>query len=199
MGDDLYKRGFSRPLLKCLGPSEAEAAIAEVHDGICGPHTGCRSLATKILRAGWPFYKWGMDILGPFSISPGKFIDEKIALFLTDLHIKHHFSSIEHPQSNELTEAANKIILQALKKKLTNAKGRWAELIPKIPWSYNTTRQSTTNETPFRLVYDTDSMIPMEIAQGSSQTEYFSEDANMDARLVKLDTISEERSLAEIQ
>ena len=32
--DILYKRGFSRPYLRCLGPEEAEYVMREVHEGI---------------------------------------------------------------------------------------------------------------------------------------------------------------------
>ena len=55
----LYKRAFSMPMLKCLGPEEAKLAMAETHEGICGQHLGSRALATKILRAGffWPTMK----------------------------------------------------------------------------------------------------------------------------------------------
>ncbi|XP_057721342.1 uncharacterized protein LOC130935562 [Arachis stenosperma] len=53
IGDDLYRRGFSQPLLKCLGDEEATLAMEETHEGICGTHIGGRSLATKILRAGY--------------------------------------------------------------------------------------------------------------------------------------------------
>ncbi|XP_072066967.1 uncharacterized protein [Arachis hypogaea] len=120
-------------------------------------------------------------------------------LYKRDLHIKHHFSSVEHPQTNGLAEAANKVILQALKKKLTDAKGRWAELIPEILWSYNTTPHTTTNESPFRLVYGADCMIPIEISQGSTRTEYFDEQDNSEARSTKLDLINEERSLTGVR
>ncbi|XP_072073857.1 uncharacterized protein [Arachis hypogaea] len=128
-----------------------------------------------------------------------KFTVKKIASFLTDLQIKHYFSSIEHPQSNGLAEAANKIILQALRKKLTDAKGCRAELIPEILWSYNTTPQFTTNKTPFRLVYVTNCMIPIEVGQGSTQAEYFDEGTNIDARSAELDTINVERCLTELR
>ena len=52
----LYKRSFSQPLLKCLGPTDADYALREVHEGICGDHLGGRSLAYKIIRQGyyWP-------------------------------------------------------------------------------------------------------------------------------------------------
>ena len=54
--DVLYKRGFSCPYLRCLVPEEAKYVMREVHKGICGNHTGARSLVHKLIRAGyyWP-------------------------------------------------------------------------------------------------------------------------------------------------
>ncbi|XP_074346925.1 uncharacterized protein LOC141685738 [Apium graveolens] len=52
----LYKRSFIIPYLKCLRPLEAEEALKEAHEGICGQHLGGRALAHKInrLRFYWP-------------------------------------------------------------------------------------------------------------------------------------------------
>ncbi|XP_038972181.1 uncharacterized protein LOC120104693 [Phoenix dactylifera] len=52
----LYRKSFTSPLLRCLRPSEADYAMREVHEGICGNHLGGRALAHKILRQGyfWP-------------------------------------------------------------------------------------------------------------------------------------------------
>ncbi|XP_030940220.1 uncharacterized protein LOC115965174 [Quercus lobata] len=54
--DVLYKRGFSHPYLRCLGTEEADYVMREVHEGICGNHSGSRSLVHKLVRAGyyWP-------------------------------------------------------------------------------------------------------------------------------------------------
>ena len=54
--DVLYKRGFSRPYLRCLGMEEVDYVMREVHEGICGNHSGSRSLVHKLIRAGyyWP-------------------------------------------------------------------------------------------------------------------------------------------------
>ena len=54
--DVLYKRGFSSPYLWCLGNEEADYVMREVHEGICGNHSGSRSLVHKLMRAGyyWP-------------------------------------------------------------------------------------------------------------------------------------------------
>ena len=54
--DVLYKRGFSRPYLRCLGNEEADYVMREVHEGIYRNHSGSRSLVHKLIRAGyyWP-------------------------------------------------------------------------------------------------------------------------------------------------
>ncbi|XP_042415389.1 uncharacterized protein LOC122004592 [Zingiber officinale] len=56
IGDQLYKRSFSGPLLKCLGMEEADQALREIHLGCCVSHVGGRTLARKVLLAGyfWP-------------------------------------------------------------------------------------------------------------------------------------------------
>ncbi|XP_020215669.1 uncharacterized protein LOC109799508 [Cajanus cajan] len=56
---ELFKRGISTPLLKCLTTSQATYVIKEIHQGICGMHTGARSMAARVLRAGyyWPTLK----------------------------------------------------------------------------------------------------------------------------------------------
>ncbi len=49
----LYKKGFSLPYLRCLIPAETEYVLKEIHEGICGNHSGARSLAKKVIRAGY--------------------------------------------------------------------------------------------------------------------------------------------------
>ncbi|XP_042396690.1 uncharacterized protein LOC121986819 [Zingiber officinale] len=54
--DQLYKKVFSRPLLKCVGLEDVDYILNEVHQGSFGGHPGGRALARKILLAGyfWP-------------------------------------------------------------------------------------------------------------------------------------------------
>jgi len=56
IGDDLYKCGYGQPLLKCVMAEQAQYIIKELHEGICGYHSGARTMATRVLRAGyfWP-------------------------------------------------------------------------------------------------------------------------------------------------
>ncbi|XP_022867790.1 uncharacterized protein LOC111387466 [Olea europaea var. sylvestris] len=47
--DVLYKRGYSTPLLRCLNEKEAQHALQDLHEGICGNHSKGLSLAHKII------------------------------------------------------------------------------------------------------------------------------------------------------
>ena len=50
MNEKLYRRGYVMPNLRCLWPDEVEYVIREIHEGVCGNHSGKRSLAQKALR-----------------------------------------------------------------------------------------------------------------------------------------------------
>ena len=55
----LFRHGFSHPILTCVSGDECTRIMAELHEGICGSHVGGRSLASKVIRAGffWPTVK----------------------------------------------------------------------------------------------------------------------------------------------
>ncbi|XP_061993662.1 uncharacterized protein LOC133711573 [Rosa rugosa] len=55
--EELFRRSFSGPHLRCLGPSQARLVLEEVHEGSCGAHLGGRTLAHKVLSQGyyWPY------------------------------------------------------------------------------------------------------------------------------------------------
>lgn len=52
----LYRKAYLQPLQRCIGPTQAEYVIREMHHGSCGSHTGSRALMKKIMRWGyyWP-------------------------------------------------------------------------------------------------------------------------------------------------
>ena len=53
LNDTLYKRGFSMPYLNCVDEEEAKYILEEIHQGICGDHTGPRLLVNKAIRTGY--------------------------------------------------------------------------------------------------------------------------------------------------
>ena len=84
-----------------------------------------------------------------------KFIDRGLAEFYEKLDIKHITSSVEHPQMNGQVEATNKVVLNELKKRLNPVKGKWTEELLEVLWAYWCTPLSTTQETLYRLTYET--------------------------------------------
>ena len=49
----LYKRSFSGPYLLCVHPEASESLLDELHEGVCGSHTGGRSLSHRTLTQGY--------------------------------------------------------------------------------------------------------------------------------------------------
>ncbi|GKE08167.1 reverse transcriptase domain-containing protein, partial [Tanacetum coccineum] len=52
----LYKKSFLGLWLRCVGPSQANYVLREIHEGSCSMHAGTRSVIAKALRTGyyWP-------------------------------------------------------------------------------------------------------------------------------------------------
>ncbi|XP_072084449.1 uncharacterized protein [Arachis hypogaea] len=96
-----------------------------------------------------------------------QFADKKFGEFLAGLGIKQKFLSVEHPQTNGQVEAANKIVLQGLKRRLDQKKGALADELASVLWSYRTTQQSATGKMPFRLTYGVEAIIPVEVGEPS--------------------------------
>ena len=55
MDGALFRHGFTHPILTCVSGDECTRIMTELHKGICGSHVGARSLASKVVHAG--FYR----------------------------------------------------------------------------------------------------------------------------------------------
>ncbi|XP_058762570.1 uncharacterized protein LOC131635951 [Vicia villosa] len=62
-----------------------------------------------------------------------QFTDRKFQEFVSKLGTKKHFTSVEHPQTNGQAEAANRVILRGLKRRLDEAKRAWVEELHSSP------------------------------------------------------------------
>ncbi|CAL2277969.1 unnamed protein product [Prunus armeniaca] len=58
-GSTLYRKGFNGEPLKCLGKSEAQQVMQEIHAGECSEHQGMKKLYQQLLSVGyyWPTMK----------------------------------------------------------------------------------------------------------------------------------------------
>ncbi|XP_025670187.1 uncharacterized protein [Arachis hypogaea] len=196
----LYKRGLHQPLLKCLCPDQTDYVLREVHEGCCGHHIGERSLARKIIRAGYywptmmsdaqefvknckkcqenanfhkappeelnlmlapqPFAQWGVDLLGPFPPGPGQV---KYLIVAID-----YFTKWVEAEPLASISAAN--CQKFMWKQVVTRFGIPEAIISDNGTQFTdkkTTPQSSTRETPFRLTYGVDAVIPVEIREPS--------------------------------
>ncbi|XP_021858914.2 uncharacterized protein [Spinacia oleracea] len=48
----LYKKAYSRPLLRCVTPEKGHEVLEDMHQGLCSSHIGGRALAEKALKLG---------------------------------------------------------------------------------------------------------------------------------------------------
>ena len=91
-------------------------------------------------------------------------------------------------------------LLKIVKTWLKGAKGIWLDELPSVLWAYRTTARTPTGETPFRLAYGIDVVIPMEVGLTSYRVENYSEDKNKKnekALHLQLDLVDEVRAIAE--
>jgi hypothetical protein len=122
-----------------------------------------------------------------------QFASEKVVSFCKEKGIQNTFISVEHPQANGQVESANKVILKALKRRLSRKEEAWVAHLTAILWSYHTTPQSSTGEAPFTMVYGADAMIPAEVNPPSSRRETTTAQENNEALQENLDLIQEVR------
>lgn len=54
--DNLYRRSYLGPWLRCITPEEGQTVLREIHEGLCGSHVGPRTMSRKALHLGyyWP-------------------------------------------------------------------------------------------------------------------------------------------------
>ena len=90
----------------------------------------------------------------------------------------------------------NRTLLKIIKTKLDDVKGAWPKELPNVLWAYRTTARTPTGETPFRLTYGTEAVIPVEVGVTSTRRAVFSEEGNDDKLRLNLDCLDEVRDKA---
>nr|XP_023877915.1 uncharacterized protein LOC111990373 [Quercus suber] len=112
-----------KPYLLCVHPETSEALLEELHEGICGRHTGGRSLSHREITQGywWPgMQKEAQEYVRKCDQCQSK----AFRSYCSDLGIKNRYSTPAYPQGNGQAEAVNKVIVEGLKKRLDDAKGK---------------------------------------------------------------------------
>nr|GEY43860.1 reverse transcriptase domain-containing protein [Tanacetum cinerariifolium] len=160
------------------------------------------------ITAPWPFYKWGIDIAGPFSKGPGKvkflivamdyfmkWIEAKAVATITD---GQRFASVKHPQSNGLVERANQSMGEGIKSRLVKGNKNWIEELHHVLWAHQTMIKSSHGDTPFSLTYGTEAVLPIEIGMPTYRTAAVDVVNNDEELRLNLDLLEERQERAAI-
>ncbi|KAM1382419.1 hypothetical protein ACFX2F_034892 [Malus domestica] len=250
INDQLYKRGFNLPYLRCLTPAEAETVIREIHEGVCGDHAGSRSLAHKAFRQGyywltlhqdairisrscdkcqryatiphsppepltpmispWPLAQWRLDLIGPMPAGKGKV---RYAIVAVDYFTK--WAEVE-PLAT-ITEAKiedfvwkNILCRFGIPNTIVTDNGRQFDNnkfrmfcskfnINLLLWSYRTSYQTSTRETPFSLAFGTEAVVPVELEQATFLVQNYVQSENDKQLTLNLDLVEEHRNQAHLR
>ena len=88
-------------------------------------------------------------------------------------------------------------MLKIIKTRLEGAKGIWPDELPSVLWVYRTTARTLAGETPFRLTYEADAIIPAEVGLTNYRVQNYMEDKNEEAMRLQLDLMDEAQATAE--
>ncbi|XP_065623716.1 uncharacterized protein LOC136065020 [Quercus suber] len=113
--------------------------------------------------------------------------------FCMHFGIQNHYSLPAHPQANGQAEVANRSLLKIIKTRLEGAKGVWPDELPSVLWAYRTTVRTPTGETPFKLAYGTEAVIPAEVHVANHRVTTYQDEANEEQLRLNLDLIDEVR------
>ena len=94
-----------------------------------------------------------------------------------------------NPQTNGQAEWTNKTIVNSLRKWLENTKGRWANELLGVLWSYRTTAKTSTGATPFSLAYGSEAVIPVGTSVPTTQYQFATKEQNNEMLNFELDII----------
>ena len=88
-------------------------------------------------------------------------------------------------------------MLKIIKTRLEGAKGIWPDELPGVLWAYRTTVRTSTWETPFKLAYGSEAVIPAEVHMASHRVKGYQVEENEVQLRFNLDLIDEVRTDAE--
>jgi hypothetical protein len=90
------------------------------------------------------------------------FIKNTISAMNEVFKVHHQKISPYHPQENDIVEAFNKIIENALTKICNVIMDDWELKIPTVLWTYRMMCKKLTGHMPFKMVYGQEAVVPLE-------------------------------------
>ncbi|GKD17610.1 reverse transcriptase domain-containing protein [Tanacetum coccineum] len=141
--------------------------------------------------APWPFYQWGMDILGPLPQASRRIKYVIVAInYFTKWIEANPLVKITDKDANRLVERENKNLMKGIKTRLGKEKAGWVDELPNVLWAHRTSIKTSNGEAPFRLTYGSEAVIPVEIDMPTYRTMMIREELNEEEIRLNLDLVT---------
>nr|GEY21098.1 reverse transcriptase domain-containing protein [Tanacetum cinerariifolium] len=173
------------------------------------------------ITALWPFYKYGIDIAGPFSEGPGKvkflivaidyftkLIEAKAVATITGGQVKKFvWDNIvcrfavrigQAPAIKQTSRKGEPKPGEGIKARLGEGNKNWVEGLPHVLWAHRTMIKSSYGDTPFSLTYGTEAVTPAEIEMPTYRTAAVDVVNNDKELRLNLDLLEERRDRAAV-
>ncbi|GJV77744.1 reverse transcriptase domain-containing protein [Tanacetum coccineum] len=171
----------------------------------------------------WPFYKWGIDISGPFPESQRrvkflivvidyftKWIEVKPVATITGNQVKKFVwdnivcrsglpGEIMLDNGKQFQENPFKDWGEGIKVRLGEKNRNWVEEVSHVLWAHRTMIKTSNGDTLFSLTYGTKAVIPVEIRMPSLRCTKVNQTQNDEALLLNLDILEERREKSAIR
>ncbi|KAK2402498.1 protein NYNRIN [Trifolium repens] len=99
------------------------------------------------------------------------FTGRKMQEFAQEIGFRLLTSTPYYAQANGQVEAANKIIINLIKKHIAQKPGNWHKTSDQVLWACRNSPKESTNTTPFQLTYGHDAVLPVEIHLQSARVQ----------------------------
>ena len=87
--------------------------------------------------------------------------------------------------------------MKIIKTRLEGAKGVWLDELPGVLWAYRMIVRTPTGETPFKLAYGSEAIIPAEVHMANHRVMTYQDKDNEEQLRLNFDLIDEVRTDAE--
>ncbi|GKC92302.1 reverse transcriptase domain-containing protein [Tanacetum coccineum] len=140
------------------------------------------------ITAPLPFYKWGINIAGPFPEGPRKSCEEVL--------VRQHSVPLQPFGRNSLGQWS---LGEGIKARLGERNKNWIEELPHVLWAHRTMIMSSHSDTLFSLTYGTEVVIPAEIRMPTYRTTVVDAMHNDEELRLNLDLLEERHERTSIR
>nr|GEV35994.1 reverse transcriptase domain-containing protein [Tanacetum cinerariifolium] len=150
----LFKKSYLVPMLRCVGPLQANYVIRFAPPRIIITDNGTQ------------------------------FVNDLFKGWCARLNIKQLNTIVSHPQANGLVERVNKCLREDIKTRIGRERAGWVDELPNVLWTHQTSIKQSNGETSFILTYRSEAVIPTEIGMPTYRTMMIREGFNKESSVL---------------